>query len=361
MPPLLASPASLAGVPELSSGPRHSGVLAAAASGLCAFIDKHGGDADRILGISGIDPEQLQHPTLSLALPNYCQVLEEAARQSGCDNFGLYYGQQFKPQELGLLGYIGLCSATLEQALINFARAFPLHQRNSLIRLVDAGDCYRFDYQVRHGAILVRRQDAELTLGMALNLIRHVLGSQWAPRAVHFEHPRPEHWHEHCKVFDAPVYFEQPCNSLVIPKRDLGRAMPESNPTLLLVMQDSLRQLSLAGGREAPNIVDDTRAQVRQQLLAGEPSLEVVAEQMGLASWSLQRRLREQGLTFSQLVDKLRCELATHYLRQQQLPISELAPLLGYSETSAFSRAFRRWFGVSPRQWRQDGGTGTAH
>lgn len=353
MSPLLAPPA---GLPELSAQ-RHSGVLAAAASGLCSFIDRHGGDPDRILGVSGIDPEQLQHPTLSLALPNYCQVLEEAARQSGCDNFGLYYGQQFRPQELGLLGYIGLCSATLEQALINFARAFPLHQRNSLIRLVDEGECYRFDYQVRHGAILVRRQDAELTLGMALNLIRHVLGSQWAPRAVHFEHPRPEQWHEHCKVFDAPVYFEQPCNSLLIPKRDLGRAMPESNPTLLLVMQDSLRQLSLAGGREAPSIVDDTRARVRQQLLAGEPSLEDVAEQMGLASWSLQRRLREQGLTFSQLVDRVRCEMATHYLRQQQLPISELAPLLGYSETSAFSRAFRRWFGVSPRQWRQ----GAAH
>ena len=76
----------------------------------------------------------------------------------------------------------------LEQALINFARAFPLHQRNSLIRLVDEGECYRFDYQVRHGAILSRRQDAELTLGMALNLVRHVLGPQWAPRAA-VRHP----------------------------------------------------------------------------------------------------------------------------------------------------------------------------
>jgi AraC-like DNA-binding protein len=121
-------------------------------------------------------------------------------------------------------------------------------------------------------------------------------------------------------------------------------------------MQDSLRQLSLTG-REAPNIVDDTRAQVRQQLLAGEPTLEDIAEQMGLAGWSLQRRLREHGLTFSGVVDKLRCELATHYLGQQQLTISDLAPLLGYSETSAFSRAFRRWFGVSPRQWRSRGGT----
>ncbi|MGE4404573.1 helix-turn-helix transcriptional regulator [Pseudomonas sp.] len=110
---------------------------------------------------------------------------------------------------------------------------------------------------------------------------------------------------------------------------------------------DSLRQLSLAG-RDEPDVVDDARAHIRQRLVLGEPGLEDIAEQIGMTSWSLQRRLREQGLTFSALVDKQRQEMATYYMRQQQLPISELAPLLGYSETSAFSRAFRRWFGVSP-------------
>src|SRR5690606_21633282 len=115
-----------AGLGLVTTGQKHAGVLAAAARGLCGFIERQGGDAERVLGVSGIDPDLWQHPTLSLALPNYCQVLEEAARQSGCANFGLYYGQQSKPQALGLLGYIGLCSATVEQALINFARAFPL-------------------------------------------------------------------------------------------------------------------------------------------------------------------------------------------------------------------------------------------
>ncbi|QPS85178.1 helix-turn-helix transcriptional regulator [Serratia plymuthica] len=100
-------------------------------------------------------------------------------------------------------------------------------------------------------------------------------------------------------------------------------------------------------------LVDRTRAQVRQALLSGEPVLEIIAEKMGLSAGSLQRRLREQGATFTALVDKVRCELATHYLQQRHLPIAELALLLGYSYVSAFSRAFRRWFGISPRQWRQ--------
>ncbi|VFB22319.1 AraC-like transcriptional regulator QhpR [Pseudomonas fragi] len=333
-------------------GDRNTGILAAAASGLCTFIDHYGGDADRILGISGIDPEHLQHPTQSLGLLNYCKVLEEAARQCDCDNFGLYYGHQFKPQALGLLGYIGLCSSTVEQALINVARAFPYHQHNSLTCLVDDGECYRFDYQVRHSAIIVKRQDAELSLGIFNNLIRQAFGSNWAPRAVHFEHPRPESWHDHSRLFNAPVYFSQPCNSLLIPKSNMGRKMPGSDPILLMVMQDAIRQLNNYE-KTPPNIVDNTKVQVRHQLLNGEPTLEAIAAGMGLTSCSLQRRLRDQGLPFTVLVDKTRCELATHYLQLHQLPISELAPLLGYSEASAFSRAFRRWFGVSPRQWRQ--------
>ena len=100
---------------------------------------------------------------------------------------------------------------------------------------------------------------------------------------------------------------------------------------------------------------NDVREQIRQRLLYGEPALEEVAELLGMTSWSLQRRLREQGLSFSQLVDNVRRELANRYLREPQLPISQLALLLGYSETSAFSRAFRRWFGISPRQWRREG------
>jgi AraC-like DNA-binding protein len=334
------------------SRPSNQGVLSAAANGLDGFIRHHGGDLDRVFGHAGIDPEQLQHPTLSLALPNYCQVLEEAAKQTGCDNFGLHYGQQFKPQALGLLGYVGLCSENLEQALINFAGAFPYHQHSTLIQLVDQGDCYRFDYQVRHDAILERRQDAELTMGMAANLVRHVLGERWAPREVGFEHARPQDWREHRDAFDAPVRFGQNGNWMLIPKQPLqGHSMPGHDPVLLMLVKDAIRQL---GERPCgPDLVELTRQRLRTTLHLGEPVLEVIAEHLQLSGSALQRKLREQGLSFTQVVDQTRQALAQQYLRDGQLSISQLAPLLGYSETSAFSRAFRRWFGTSPRQWRQ--------
>lgn len=330
------------------------GILASAATGLVGFISHQGGDAERILGRAGIDSERLEHPTLTLDLNQYCQVFEEAARQTGNDNFGLRFGQQFKPDALGLLGYVGMCSATLGDALRNVVNTFPVHQQSSLLRLEEMGEFYRLDYQVQYGAILRKRQDAELSLGMFFNLMRHALGQNWSPEKVLFEHPQPEAWHEHCKVFDAPVLFGQQRNALVFRRSVLDRPMPGRDPRLLAIVIESMRLLGgQAGTPNRPGIVDDVKTQVRALLGEGYPSLEQVAEQLRLPSWTVQRRLQEQGLSFSTLVDTVRQELATYYLQQSALPISELALLLGYSEISAFSRAFRRWFDVSPKQWRQ--------
>ncbi|MNN67704.1 HTH-type transcriptional regulator VirS [compost metagenome] len=118
-------------------------------------------------------------------------------------------------------------------------------------------------------------------------------------------------------------------------------------------MQDVIRRLGEQGSR--PDLLEDAGTQIRLSLAEGEPVLEVIAERLELTPAGLQRRLREAGLSFSQLVENTRRELALHYLRQPGRAVSELALLLGYSETSAFSRAFRRWFGVSPRQWRSEG------
>lgn len=328
----------------------NQGVLSAAASGLSDFISSKGADVDRVFGISGINPELLASPTLSLQLPNYCHVLEQAAELSGCDNFGLHYGQQFQPKSLGLIGYIGLCSATLESALVNMTNHFYLHQKDTLNRMVDLGDCWRLDYQVHHGAILTRRQDAELTLGMFMNVIRGVLGGHYSPREIHFEHTRPEFWHEHSKLFNAPVYFDQPFNSILLSKKDLQHPMPNHDPLLLTVILDTLRLLNTHVHRQS--LTDQVRSHIQIELNTGEPNLEKIAHDLDLSSCALTRRLKLEGLTFSSLVDKVRCELAEHYMKQKNIPISEMAFLLGYSEVSAFSRAFKRWFGVNPRQWR---------
>ncbi|MFP6849624.1 MAG: AraC family transcriptional regulator [Pseudomonas sp.] len=339
-----------------SPAPSTAGVLASAASGLIDFILQEGGDAERILGHSGIDPEQLNTPTLQLDLNQYCTVFEVAARQTGNDNFGLRFGQQFKPDSLGMLGYVGLCSANLGQALRNVVRMFPYHQQGSLLHLIEMGDYCRLDYQVQHGSVAHKRQDAELSLGMFNNLMRQALGPHWAPEQVLFEHAQPQAWHEHCKTFDAPVLFNQPRNALVFPRRLLDKPMPGRDPKLLTLMLEAMPKLSRPLDAQK-SLLDDVKHLLRQRLGEDDISLEGIAEQLRLPAWTLQRRLADQGTSFSNLLDQIRRELATHYLQRADLAISELALQLGYSEISAFSRAFRRWFAISPQQWRQNQGS----
>ena len=97
---------------------------------------------------------------------------------------------------------------------------------------------------------------------------------------------------------------------------------------------------------------NQVRAHIQQDLIHGEPNLEKVALDLHMSPCTLSRRLKSHDITFTQLIDQVRYELAKHYIQQKNLPISEVAFLLGYSEVSAFSRAFKRWFGCTPRQLR---------
>jgi AraC-like DNA-binding protein len=327
-------------------------VLASAATGIVSFIERSGGDIDRIFGNSGIAPEMAGSPTLKLRLKDYCRLFEEASRRTQHDNFGLWFGNQFQPRDLGLWGYAAVSSPTLGAALENLVGLFRYHQESSMMRLAPAADgLVRLEYRVEAPEIVERRQDAELSLGMFLNVIRECCGPHWAPEEVYFEHPRPQLWQDHRAAFAAPVYFGQPTNALAFRADVLGRPMPACDLKLLATMQTCLEALGLKGGGQS--LQDRIAAAIRTRLPGGAPTLEQIAAELRVSAAAIQRSLAERGLTYKDAVEEMRKSLARMYLEQRQLPLTEVALLLGYSELSAFTRAFTRWTGVSPRVYRQ--------
>ena len=136
--------------------------------------------------------------------------MEQAAADTCNGNFGLRYGQQYEPGQLGLLGYVALASPTVGAAFENISGLFHHHQQRSILRVVRQPELSRIEYQILDRSIAARRQDAELSLGMFFNILRHALGSRWSPEAVLFEHARPESWPEHERSFGAPALFAQP-------------------------------------------------------------------------------------------------------------------------------------------------------
>ncbi|WP_051362224.1 AraC-like transcriptional regulator QhpR [Solimonas soli] len=331
------------------AAPRH--VLAAAASGVTRFIAAEGGNAERVLERAGLPAERLADPRRPLDLGAYCAMMELAAADTGDGNFGLRFGQQFAPEQLGLIGDIALSAPTLGAALEAFAGLFPFHQQVTETRFYRQGDQLRLDYRILDGRILARRHDAELTLGMFANVLRRCLGDGWAPDEVQFEHPQPADAREHRAAFGAPARFGQRSNALVFRCRELERAMPGRDPAAFVRLRDEL--VGVAGGTGTLRFIDRVRGEVRSRLSCGYPHVDEIAAALGLARWTLQRRLAEQGCSYAGLVDDLRRELATRYLGERHLPVGDIAGLLGYSQTSAFTRAFLRWFGAAPTQARR--------
>jgi AraC-like DNA-binding protein len=331
------------------SGPS---VLASAATGIVNFIQRQRGDVDRIFGHSGISPEMAGSPTLQLSLGSYCRLFEESARQTQNDNFGLWFGNTFDPRDLGLWGYAALSAPTLGAALETLVDLFPLHQQSSSMALIKGPDgLVRLEYRIDAPQIVERRQDAELSLGMFLNVIREALGHGWSPEEVHFEHPKPEAWREHERAFAAQAFFSQPTNAIVFRPQALSLAMPGADPRLMSAMRLCLQQLSERNDVRF-TVADRVRTAVRARLPEGFPPIEAISAELRMPLSAIQRELHYDGLSYSTLVEITRRDLAISYVRQRQLSFSEIAFLVGYSELSAFSRAVRRWTGLSPRALR---------
>ena len=329
-------------------------ILAAAASGVSNFIAAQGGCPDRVFHRAGVEERALGQPTVALDLRAYVAMMEVAAAETGNDNFGLLYGRQFQPEMLGLIGSIALAAPTLGAALDHLARLFPFHQQATETRFVREGELLRLEYRILDGRIVERRQDAELTMGMFANVVRACLGPQWMPEEVHFEHPKPEGWRQHQALFDAPAHFGQRTNAILLRDRHLDRRMPGGDMARLTGLCGTL--IDIARGTGTPPLLDRVKAEVRARLPEGPPYVEDIADWLGIARWTLQRRLADEGLSFSDLVEGVRRDLAAVYIRQRHVPIADIGALLGYSEVSAFSRAFRRWFGASPAKLRDGRG-----
>jgi AraC-like DNA-binding protein len=271
-------------------------------------------------------------------------MMERAADQTGNDNFGLCYGQQFQPDKLGLIGGIATMAPTLGAELL------PFPQQATATSFVGDRHLMQLRYRIPDGSIVNRRQDAELTLGMFVNVFRHCLGADWVPEEIHFEHLKPRNWKQHESAFLAPVYFGQRTNAVVFRNENLYRVLPRGDLRELTRLHNQVVNVSRDG--RSVSLIDQVKGEIRNQLPDGSPSIQVIADALTIPRWTLQRRLADYGFTFSDLVDSIRKSLAEHYVKQPYIPLFEVAAILGYSELSAFSRAFSRWFDVSPSQFR---------
>lgn len=294
---------------------------------------------ERLALAAGLDPAQLGDPEALLDQLHWFAFVEAAARETGDPALGIGFAAQMPWKDLGVLGYVGLHSATVRDALANWSRFLAIQQTGGRLRLDIAREA-KLHYTVdgEHGQI------AEATFALITRLIREATGDpQWAPKAIAFQHDAADA--QHRAFFKVLPRWGQRGDTLVMSLADLDRPFVAADAGLLphLVRH---AEACLAQMKDAST--DDVRRAIIAALGAGDPAIERVADRLGHSARTLQRTLQAEGRSFKAIVDDTRLDLAKRYLRDPALTLTETAFLLGYSELSAFSRAFRRWTGETP-------------
>ena len=247
-----------------------------------------------------------------------------------------------------MIDFLAAHSPTIGEALRRIAAYF---------RIVDP----RAVLTLRGGALAFRARDAgielpapaqEYTFGALIVRARICAGAAWRPDAVELTFPEPEHAPLHRRVFGCEVRCRCAEARLVLSREALEAPVQGADPALLGVLEDHARRLV----SELPvddDLVSRVRAAIAEELTGGEPSTARIARRLAMSERTLQRRLQERRRTVAELLDETRAAVAKAYLRDRGMSLAEVAFLLGFSDQSAFTRAFRRWTGDTPGAWRR--------
>lgn len=282
----------------------------------------------------------------------YLELLEIVARNTN-PYIGLDMGEILSAEDLGVVGHAMVASATVGEALSLFSKYIYVFAQANNIRLDIGEDKVICTYSVDILQPNQHRQDVEFALAYYIHIICSLSKKVFKPTLVEFAHSQFAETKRHQKVFGCEVKFEQRANRLHFNKKILAAPIISADPGLLTALKFYLDD-RLKVRSEDKNLLAKTRHLITVSLSGEAPDMKKIASQMGMSIRSLQRKLSEKNIIFSELVDSIRQTIAIDYVHHTDISLTDVALMLGYAELSSFSRAFKRWYGVSPQQAREE-------
>lgn len=290
-------------------------------------------------------------PNSRMTFQDWWDLLEAIQQRLPGHPVGLELGMSIRPSHLGILGYLTLSCDTVAEALQRFERYQRLLHDGDRAHSIVQGDqvCMRWSSDFGPST---RLSDEVLVVGM-LRFVRMMTGKEaLVPSRVRFNFPPPPDLSPYERLFQCPVEFECPFTELHFPLTYFALPVTNSDPGLKNLL-DRQAEALLAVLPHYGDFEQTLQQAIIKAIQNGEPTLEQVARMLALSPRTLHRRLAEKKRVFKELLQQMRLQLARQYLDEQRLTLSEIALLLGYSEQSAFTRAFRQWTGKTPLQYQK--------
>ena len=305
-------------------------------------------DADPILSGLKLTRAEFNSPKTRIPTKKIDLLFEAAADALKDNSFGVRFGLEFDPREIGLLAYLGFCSHTLIDAINNFAQYLRVFSDDVAIAVEKQKDSLLVELKLDDPEAYFMRQSNEASLSLLLSVYRQFATRSVIPIEVHFRHSRLAKEDEFKRIFKCPIYFTSEHLGFVFDFDDVDIPLATADDRLFVILRNYCDEILASHANEQRPFVSLIESHIVDALPTGKAVLSSIAAKVGMSERTLSRRLADEGTSFLYLRNRLRMQIAAEYLESNDLSLAQIAFLLGFSETSAFNHAYKRWYGKTP-------------
>jgi AraC-like DNA-binding protein len=316
-------------------------------------MEAAGKPCDGIIHRFGLQRTRLLDPRGRLPFGKHVALLERAAEELDDELFGMRCGAGTQLREFGLYAYIALNSPKVGASLLNMRRYLRVVNEGAEFEITAEDDeLVAIVYRITDMAAMGSRQQTEFGIASSRPIATQLAGRDLTPAWIEFVHGPPANGAEARRLLGASIRYEMPRNAVVVPRWWLDLPIEQADSDLLRILKEYADHI-LDERAQSPDLVGQLQHWIIKRLSSGTFAAEAAARELGMSVRTLSRKLAAYHTSYGQIVDDLRENLAAKYVTDPSMQLTQIAYLLGYSDSTSFSKAFRQWYGCAPSRFRK--------
>jgi AraC-like DNA-binding protein len=312
-----------------------------------------GADYDLLCQKMGLEASVLQNPDGRLPIPQVQRLWKEAVEMTGDEHLALHLGESINTIGVGILAYVMMHCPTFGKALEKLCQYQDIVCDGSKTTVTIKDDLVYLELTQISEEIIYPHYAFESELSIYYAAAKGMIGTFLPLKSVHFIYSQYADIKEYKRIFQTDnVIFDSDFTGMIFDKKYLETPILNANPSLFSLFEIHAKEI-LSSLKSDTSIAEKVRKEIVIELKGEEPTLSNIAKKLGIGVRSIQLKLKEEGVTFQQLLEEIRKNLATKHLKEDKLSTTDIAYLLGYSEPSVFFRSFKKWTGQTPTFYRK--------